>query len=138
MPQFLTPFGPIDVDPDTIIEFPLGLPGFEDSKRFKLLHEDKADPTVLWLQSLDQPEVTFSVVEANRLGLGYQIVLNDDECELLQLCDDDEALLLLILARDEASDSVKALMQTPLVLNPRARRAMQKARLKANIVFSND
>ncbi|WP_028451810.1 flagellar assembly protein FliW [Chitinilyticum aquatile] len=138
MQQFKTPFGNIEIDPDTIIEFPQGLPGFEDCHRFKLLHEEAANPTVHWLQSLDQADVSFSIVEASRLGLSYQVKLDDDECALIDLQSADEALLLLILARDDASEKIKALTQAPLVLNLRARKALQKVGLRANIVFSND
>ncbi|MBE9608683.1 flagellar assembly protein FliW [Chitinilyticum piscinae] len=138
MQQFSTPFGTIDVDPATVIDFPLGLPGFEQCHRFKLLHEERDAPTVYWLQSLDDAEVCFSVIEADRLGLNYQVKLSDEECALIALDDASQAQLLLMLARDDASDKVKALTQSPLVLNLQARKGMQKAGLRAQIVLTND
>ena len=33
-------FGAVEVDPAKIIEFPKGLVGFEQNKRFMLVHED--------------------------------------------------------------------------------------------------
>ena len=72
-------FGQIEVDPDTVIHFPKGIPGFEDCKNYKLLHEDNKAPKVLWLQSLDDAAVSFTLIEAERLGLNYMLTLSDDE-----------------------------------------------------------
>lgn len=137
MEIYQTPFGQIEVDPDTVISFPDGLPGFPEQKRYKLLHEDRPNPQVLWMQSLDDAEVCFSVVEAERLGLNYQIVLDDDECAKIGLESADEAKLLLILARKDGKGDITANTQAPIVLNPRTRKALQKIGLRADVVFSN-
>ncbi len=138
MEIYQTPFGQIEVDPETVITFPSGLPGFPQSKRYKLLHEERPDPQVLWLQSLDDTEVCFSVVEADRLGLAYQITLDDDECAEIGLEAPEDVRLLLILARKEDDVvGIAANAQSPIVLNLRTRKALQKTGLRADIVFRN-
>ncbi|MBS1156164.1 MAG: hypothetical protein H6R07_2088 [Proteobacteria bacterium] len=138
MEIYQTPFGQIEVDPDTVITFPSGLPGFPDIKRYKLLHEERPDPQVLWLQALDDTDVYFSVVEADRLGLSYQITLNDDECAEIGLQSPEDVRLLLILARKENEVAgIAANAQSPIVLNLRTRKALQKSGLRADIVFRN-
>lgn len=138
MEIYQTPFGQIEVDPDSVITFPDGLPGFPDSKRYKLLHEERPDPQVLWLQSLDDTELYFSVLEADRLGLSYQISLSDEECEKIGLQDPEDVRLLLILSRKNSDGAaISANTQSPIVINLRTRRAFQKAGLRADIVFRN-
>ncbi len=139
MEIYQTPFGQIEVDPETVITFPSGLPGFPECKRYKLLHEERPDPQVLWLQSLDDADVCFSVIEADRLGLNYQIVLSDAECAEIDLENQEDVRLLLILSRkqEEVAASISANAQAPIVLNLQARKAMQKIGLRADIVFRN-
>jgi len=59
MTMIETRFGQVDIDPQTVLEFPQGLPGFEQFTRYKLLHEDKPNPQVMWLQSLDDADLMF-------------------------------------------------------------------------------
>ena len=106
-------FGQIEVDPNTIIHFPLGIPGFEECKNYKLLHEDSSDPKVLWLQSLDEQDVLFTLIEAERLGLNYQLTLSDEECEHIELKAAEDAQLFLILSRPEGQD-INANTRAPL------------------------
>lgn len=138
MENYKTPFGDIQVDPETIITFPSGLLGFPECKRYKLLHEDKPNPQVMWLQSLDDMAVCFNVVEAERLGLTYQVTLTDEECTEIELQSSDEAKLLLVLDRNEQGTSgIVANTQAPFVLNVRARKALQKTGVRADIVLRN-
>ncbi|TJZ69785.1 flagellar assembly protein FliW [Chitiniphilus eburneus] len=134
-----TRFGEVEVDPNTVLTFPLGLPGFEPCTRFKLLHEDKPQPKILWLQSLDEPALAFSVVTSELLGVNYQIQLSDEECELLQLEEPDDVTLLLVLARppEEGDRPISANTQAPLIINSKSRLGLQKTGLQADIVFRN-
>ncbi len=138
METYQTRFGEIQVDPETVIVFPSGLPGLPDCQRYKLLHEDNPNPQVMWLQSLDDAAICFNVVEAERLGLEYQVALSDDECAEIELNATDEACLLLILSRKEAEQpGIAANTQAPIVLNVRTRKALQKTGVRATVVFSN-
>lgn len=136
MEVFQSQFGPIEVDPETIIHFPAGLPGFDDCKNYKLLNEEKPNPSIYWLQSLDDANVAFSIIAAERLGFNYVLTLNDDECESIELKDAAEAMLFLILSRPEG-EGIRANTLAPLVINLLSRKGLQKTDLKADIVFSN-
>ncbi|GAB3250175.1 flagellar assembly protein FliW [Chitinimonas naiadis] len=137
--QVVTPrFGVIDIDENTVINFPDGLPGFEDCTRFKLLHEDVPEPKVMWLQSLDDPAVVFSVIDTRRMGLHYQLTLSDEEAALIQLTDSENLALLLTLTRDGTGAGIKANTQSPILLNVASRLAFQKGGVRAEIVFTNE
>ena len=55
-------FGQLGVEEDEIISMPQGILGFPEYKRFCLV--DPGDDTlILWLQSLENPEIAFPILE---------------------------------------------------------------------------
>ena len=136
MQVFQSRFGQIEVDPDTIIHFPLGIPGFEDCKNYKLLHEEGKEPQVLWLQSLDDSATMSTLIEPERLGLNYMLTLSDEECDCIELKNAEDAKLFLILSRPDGNQ-ISANTRAPLVINLQSRKGLQKLDVKADIVFRN-
>lgn len=131
--------GEVDVAEDEVIEFPNGLPGFEACKRFMLAHdaEGKAGedrPKVFILQSLDDPEVAFSVVSPDALGVRYEITLSDGEAAQLQIeKPEDVALAVIVRRRADGAEAntpqdtgLRANFMGPLLINTAARRGLQK------------
>src|ERR1700686_4021199 len=75
-------FGPVDADEASAICFPAGLPGFETCRRFTILPHPK-QPALIFLQSLDRPELCFLTVPAIWLRSDYQPAIADEDRELL-------------------------------------------------------
>ena len=127
-------FGPQEIQDDEIITFPQGLPGFEENTRFKVFHEE-GKPTVHWLQSVDDAELCFSVMEPDLLNLGYEFELSDEQTQTLEVTEGDELIVVLMLSKAGNSSeqdletvpnqSIRANLQGPLVINLRARKALQ-------------
>lgn len=133
------------IDPEKVITFPQGLPGFEDDHRFSMFHSEKEGSKHFWLESLDHPEVGFTVVDPTLYGLNYVIDLTDEEEKLLQSKDPNQILVLLILAKNEDADpgkpKVNANIAGPILINTENRIALQKvltrSRVEVNIVGSS-
>ena len=52
--------GKVEVDESRVIEFPDGIPGFDNCTRFNLFHDAEQNaPQVFWMQSLDDPDLLF-------------------------------------------------------------------------------
>jgi flagellar assembly factor FliW len=119
----------VPVNPDAVFTFPNGLLAFEDRKRYSIFHEE-GKPTVFWLQSLDDPQLTFPIVASETLDIGYEIELSDEDRALLRLKNVADAVVLVILYRDatnaDAPGAVSAAVRSPLVLNVAERLGMQK------------
>lgn len=116
----------VDIDPQSIVTFPQGIPPFETCLRYKLFHEE-GRASVFWLQSLDEPDLLFSVTDPDMLSLSYDVTLSEAEQALLQVAPGDELLLAVILYKDE--DSAKALKvntRAPIILNISKRLGLQK------------
>ncbi|MCL4470850.1 MAG: flagellar assembly protein FliW [Gammaproteobacteria bacterium] len=125
-----TQFGTQEVDPESILTFPKGMPGFESSTRYKLFHADQDQPVVHWLQSIDEPDVAFALVDPATFSINYEFTLTDEEERLLQMekVEDIAVLLIAYKPQPDASSSanISANINGPIVLNVRARTGMQK------------
>ncbi len=124
--EITTQFGKHDVDPDTLIEMPAGLLGFENLTRFKLFHEE-GKPTLFWLQSVDDPTIQFPVTDPARFNVSYELTLADEDIERIQLDNPDDLSVLVTVAKPEADSSqIHANFLAPLLINTRTRLGMQK------------
>lgn len=122
--------GEQQADPDTIITFPKGIPGFENQKRFKLFHL-QGNEIVYWLQSVDDDELTFSVTHPSHFNINYNFTLSDEEEQLLGIEESADVLILVLLHTDENTEptgkpTVKGSIKSPLVINSTKRIGLQK------------
>ena len=116
----------VPIDPETLFNFPQGIAGFEDCKRFKIFHEE-GKPTVFWLQSIDNLEAIFPIVIPEALDIEYQIELSDADCELIGMQGIEDVVVVVIVYRDEAqSGRIAANARSPVILNLKNRKGMQK------------
>jgi len=141
-------FGTITVQPESVLTFPKGiiqLPGFEDCTRYSLFHNEEGAGVVHYLQSLDNPDVSFAVVDPSVVSVDYQIALSDEESALLKVEEGDVVDVLLMVYRPlvvkgdavEQDGSIKAQTRAPLVLNTTKRLGFQKTGLRSRLVFTN-
>lgn len=128
--------GSIDGEADRSIEFPAGLAGFEDLRRFRLYHPetDSGAPRYFILESIDDPAVAFNIADPELFGFNYEITLSDDEAAALDLADAAEAAVAVILVKETGSGEggLRANLKAPLIINIRARRGIQHVFARLN------
>src|SRR4051812_26017166 len=95
-----TRFGVVTVDPSHVMTFPQGLIGFESqpAARFALLQWGNAG-AFYWLQSADDPELAFLVVDPCLFFKDYQVSIREDTQADLDLADAKDGQLLVICNR---------------------------------------
>lgn len=125
-------FGSLEVEPSRVIEFPVGLPGFEDCKRFTLFHPEDGTHRYFILQSLDDPAVAFHIADPALFGFNYDIDLTDDEAKLIELGDPGQIAVVVILMKGDGNFPLRANLNAPLVLNLESRRGLQHVFSKLN------
>jgi flagellar assembly factor FliW len=134
-------FGRVDVAEQAILSFPDGLPGFEQCKRFALIHESAdPSPTSFTLQSMDDPQVAFQIADPTSYGFNYELQLTDDEIATLKVtAPSDIAVMLILFRREDGSTQIEASVRAPLLINTSARIGMQKQieHIRPNITLSN-
>jgi flagellar assembly factor FliW len=76
-------FGRVEIDPNTVIEFPEGLIGLAGS-RYALLARDPETP-FLWLQSLEDPSLALPVTNPHQFFADFAVELDEEEAQRLEL-----------------------------------------------------
>ena len=121
-----TRFGTLPVNKENLLDFPEGLPGFEDLHQFVLLH-DEGNESVFYLQSLDDPGIRLPVTSPHWFRVDYEIELSDEEAALLQVERPEDVAILVTLADDEHSPAgFRANFRGPIILNTRRNIGLQK------------
>jgi flagellar assembly factor FliW len=110
---------------DFIIHFPIGIPGFPEHTSFRLLESPDSYP-LKFLQSMVDPGVSFSCMDAAAVKLDYEVPLAPEEAETLALEAPEDALVLAIVAVPaDAPDKLTANLAGPLVINTRTHTGRQ-------------
>ena len=107
-----------------------------------LAHEEGAEhPTSFTLQSLDDPNLAFQIVDPSSLGFNYELALTDAENALLQSpAPEDVAVMQVLFKKEEdGKASITPNLRAPLVINTKARVGLQKIMetMLPNITLSN-
>ena len=117
-------FGQLNVGDDEIISIPNGILGFPEYKRYCLV--DPADDTlILWLQSLDNPDVSFPVLEPKIFRPDYTVRLSAAELRELQLENMNQSTVYSILTFPADISQMTANLKAPIVLNLKKQIARQ-------------
>ena len=77
-----TRFGRLDVDEQRIISFSRGLLGFGESTQFALI-QPSGDSCFYWLQSVDDAELAFVLVDPQLFFKDYQVPIKGEQAEEL-------------------------------------------------------
>ncbi len=114
-------FGTLEVEDGRIINFPNGLLGFPDIKRYILI--DYKDTSLKWLQAVDSPNIAFIVSESSAIYPDYSINVDSGTKEFLQLKNDNDLAIILIIRVEDGK--VKVNSRGPLLLNANLMRGIQ-------------
>src|SRR6266481_4371895 len=77
-------FGAMTIDARDIIEFPAGIPGFEECKRFIVVQHPEQS-VLAFLQSLESADLCFLALPVGWLRPDYQLAMAEEDLELLGL-----------------------------------------------------
>jgi flagellar assembly factor FliW len=114
-------FGELEVPEASIMQIIGGVLGFPDESMFVLL---EYSPPFSWLQSVENPELAFVVVNAAEFGDEYKVPLpiGDHEMDLKE--DDEVAIMNLVTVRPNPSMTTVNL-KAPIVICLRTMKGRQ-------------
>lgn len=113
----------------SVVEFPLGLLGFEALRRFTLVGKPEEAP-FLWLEARDDSGLAFLVAPLDQIASDYKPDVALEDVRFLKLSSPREALLLGIVTLSGAGRATINL-KGPLVINARTRVGKQVVPLNA-------
>ncbi|MGI6037267.1 MAG: flagellar assembly protein FliW [Limnochordia bacterium] len=117
-------FGPLEVDVDEIIEFPAGILGFEDYKKYVLL-EHKPGSHFRYLQSMEEPELTFVLIDPRSFRPDYRVELSSSSLGELQVTEASEVEVYAIVTIPGEVTAMTANLQAPVLINTGVRLGQQ-------------
>ncbi|HUZ16774.1 MAG TPA: flagellar assembly protein FliW [Spirochaetia bacterium] len=110
------PYGAIEVDERQKINFPFGLLGFEHLKWYVLL--DAAQEPFYWLQSLDDVDVAFVLIDPAFFRPDYRLDVPDDEIREIGIQERGENILTFaIVTIPQKQELMTANLQGPLLID---------------------
>jgi len=117
-------FGSLEVDEKQRVIIPQGLFGFEDYKEFVLL-DDVEQGQFFWLQSTDDKEIAFILINPFLFRKDYEAnVINDDLAEI-GITSPENALVFVIVTIPQDGSSMTANLQGPIIINKENMTGMQ-------------
>ncbi|MGE3166161.1 MAG: flagellar assembly protein FliW [Planctomycetota bacterium] len=111
-------FGEVEVPPERILEFPRGLVGLPQARRFVFLHDHEDSGPFFWMQSADDPGLAFVVCEPRHFFPEYVVPLSKEDQAALAVQDPEDGLVCVILVVPQDPQQITANLRGPLVVNP--------------------
>ena len=125
------------IDSDKILTFPRGIPGFEKYTTYIVYHKEENEINAFWLESCDEPKVTFTLVDPGQYGLNYELELTDEERHLLQAEKAEELGIFMALSKKEnggnSAPALNANIAGPFIINPRTQLGLQKVIYRSHL-----
>jgi flagellar assembly factor FliW len=115
--------GRVEYCEESVVEFPVGLPAFEQERWFVMVEQSETAP-VIFLQSLHSEGLCFVTLPVQTVRSGYQVHLGAEEKELLGPARESDLLVLVMVTLPETGEPTINLM-APLVIHRHTRRGCQ-------------
>ena len=113
----------IEVNESDILDFELGLPGFEDEKQFVLLPMEETPFSIL--QSIFTPNLAFVTVDPFVFFKQYDFELSNSDQEQLAVSTPGDVMVQVIVTVAEPFEKSTANLQAPVVINTKQNKAKQ-------------
>ena len=109
-------FGQLDVPEDKIITLKRPILGFEHLCRFCLVHRPELEP-FWWLQSVDDRNIAFLVVNPRLFFSDYHIEVNPREIAELEINHLDAVETYVIVTIPDDPEQISVNLQGPILIN---------------------
>lgn len=120
-------FGEIEIDESKIITFEDGIIGFPDMKKFTLIFDEEKEgrPFISWLQSMDEPEIAFPVMDPLFVCETYNPSVEDELLKNLGTIKEDNLYVLVTVTVPQNIKELAVNLKAPIVINTDTRKASQ-------------
>lgn len=115
--------GTVRVDSDKIIKFPHGILGFENYHDYAVI--DSEYKPFLWMQSLDEQNLAFLVIDPFIIAENYELDVDDKTLGEIEVEAASDVVVFAIVTIPADGGPVTANLQGPVVINRKNNEAMQ-------------
>ena len=120
-------FGEIEIDESKIITFEEGIIGFPDMKKFTVIFDEEKEgrPSISWLQSMDEPEIAFPVMDPLFVCETYNPSVEEELLKNLGTIKEDNLYVLVTVTVPQNIKELAVNLKAPIVINTDTRKASQ-------------
>ena len=115
--------GKIDITEDHLITIPEGLFGFENYTKYALVDSDY-EPFI-WLQSCENPNLAFLIVDPFLISSIYETDIDDDTLAKIGITKPEDIIIMTIVTVPNNGAPITANFQGPIVINKKNHQCMQ-------------
>ncbi len=109
-------FGSFDTKDNKMIEFPVGIPGFEELRNFIILEIAQTKP-IYWLQSTENKYIALPVILTFEVLDDYYIDIRENELEDLFVESQNDLLVMNVVVIPEQAEDMTVNLAAPIVIN---------------------
>ena len=109
-------FGTFDTKDSKIIQFPVGLPGFEDLHQFIILEVSDTKP-IYWLQSTENSHVALPVIITFEILDDYNIDVRDHDMKDLCFESQNDLLIMNVVVIPPQIAEMTVNLAAPIIIN---------------------
>ncbi len=110
-------FGTLTVPDEKVLGFPDGLYGFEESRQFVLVDLGRPDSGFFWLQSLEDGDLAFVLVNPLLFAPDYELDAIEEDLAAVGASTLDHAVVMALVSVPEDFRLATANLQAPLLIN---------------------
>ena len=115
-------FGTVEISEEKVYHFIQPLFGFEQYTDFVVLHDEEIGESIVWLQSAQEPQLCFIMMDPNVVAEGYSPELPSEFDSLLGE-GDCFCWVVAVVPEDFRESTVN--LKSPVFLNPENKRGAQ-------------
>ena len=118
-------FGEINVNDEDIITFVQSIIGFDEFRKYVLVEDQQFYP-IQWIQSTENLDLAFPIINPKLLNIDYEIDPVPILLETLKLKNINDAVIYtLLVIQSDSVEEVRTNLKAPIVINPIERLATQ-------------
>lgn len=120
-------FGKVDIDDSKVIEFPEGILGFPELKKFALIYDNEKNTAggFNFLVSIEEPAFGIPVVPALMVETGYSPKFTEDIESVIGGLTEENALVLVTMTIPSDVTKMTVNLNAPLVINLDSNKGVQ-------------
>jgi len=111
-----TRFGDLDVEEKALILVKEGILGFTGLERYFFLESDRTSP-FKWLQSAEDPELAFVVVDPRSIEPDYRIALEPEDAEAICIENLEDCVVYCIVTVGKDPSRITVNLAGPILIN---------------------
>ncbi len=119
-------FGEVEIEDSKIINFPNGIIGFPDLKRFTLMHDGEDESaSIKWLQSVEEPTFAMPVMDPLIVCPDYKPMVDIKDVTEMGELDENEMLVLVTVTVPHELEKMSVNLMGPFIINTKDMTAVQ-------------